>query len=368
MAFTQAVNVDSLKRANESYQPVIHTLPLVALTELAQSLRLNILQVDGEDVRVNRRRAAGQMRPYYAGCTDGQKKEILKFVEMRLKPEKVFSSINDNVTNYSTKKILSNGGEPVDNKAKKHPLEYEMIKANIESFGEDVCAAVWFGERDNEGKTPLAGFNGFFAVLDALKTAELISEAEGNLKTTGAITAPANDTDVAAFTTLATFIRSAHPMLRRGPVQLTCAESVIVAAKSAYKNMTKAFQDPTTAQLQDALRNHGECPQLEICSHPSLGTGSKLMLHKVGLFEVGRGAGNASGFCQVRAPYEDPNEVQFWVQDDYGTRVSDVHKKVFMTNEQTNTAPDLYGDYTPVDPSPGPLSNERGTEEVVPES
>lgn len=343
----KAINVGSLLRANETYQPVIQALPFVALQEMAQALNMNILFVDKEDVLVNRRRAAGVMRPYFPGCTDDQKQELLKFVEMRLRTEKVFSDIRDNVTNYEDKKILSNAGALVDNKSKKHPIEFEMIKANVQSFGEDVCLAVWFGERDTEGKTPLAGFNGIFTVLDLLKTAGHISAEEGNLKTTGAITMPADGTSTAAYDTLVSFIRSANPFLRKGRVQLTCAQNVISAAKAAYKNKTKAFQDPTYDQFLAALRDASETPGLEICTHEAIGTGSKLILHKVGLLDVGREPGKGHDFCQIRNIGNDPNEVQFWIQDGFGTRVRDVHKKVFLTNEQTNTAPDLYGDYTP---------------------
>ncbi len=172
-----------------------------------------------------------------------------------------------------------------------------------------------------------------------------------DLKTTGEIKKPTSGSDTAAFDTLVSFIQSAHPMLRNGVVQLTCAENVIIAAKAAYKNMTKSYKDPNTNELIEALRDHAECQQLQVCTHPSLGSGSKLMLHKPGLFDIGREDGDGSNFVQIRAPYEDPNEVQFWIQDGFGTRVNDVHEKVFCTNEQVNKAPSIYGDYTPETPA-----------------
>ena len=72
------MNIDSLKRANEQYQGVVYTLPLVALQEMAAALKMNIIFVDKEDVIINRRRAAGQMRPYFPGCTDNEKSELMK--------------------------------------------------------------------------------------------------------------------------------------------------------------------------------------------------------------------------------------------------------------------------------------------------
>ena len=343
-----AMNIDSLKRANEQYQGVVYTLPLVALQEMAAALKMNIIFVDKEDVIINRRRAAGQMRPYFPGCTDNEKSELMKFVEMRLKVDKIYSEIEDNVTNYEDKKIFSNAGEVVDNKTKKHPAEFEMIKANIQSFGEDICAAAWFGERDITKKSPLAGFNGVYTVMDLLKTAGYISEEEGNLVESGAITAPADSTSTAAYDSLVEWISSASSFLLSGDVQLLCAKSVVFAAKKAYKNKVKAHKDPTMAEFLEALRDDTFAPGLEVSFHDALGTGSRMILTKKGNIDLGRQTGKGAEFCQVRNYSKDPNEVQFWIQDAFGTRIRDVHKKVFMTNEQTNTAPaGLYGDYTP---------------------
>lgn len=344
----KAINVESLKNANETYQNVIYTLPFFALNEMAAALNMNILSVDKEDVITNRRRAGNLLRPYYQGCTDDKKREVMKFEEMRLVVEKVFADLRDNVTNYEDKKILSRAGTVVDNKTKKHPLEYEMIKAILESFGEDACVAVWHAERDTTNDSPLGSFNGIYTIIGALKTAEMISEAAGNMKTSGAITAPVGDATT-PYDNLVKWIQSADPMLKKGKVQLTVAQSVITAAKAGYKNKTKAFQDPTFDQFLAALRDVTEIPGLEICTHEALGTGSQMILHKVGLLDIGRQAGGSSNFCQIRSISADPNEVQFWVQDGYGTRLRDVHRKVFMTNEQTNTAPDLLADYAPTE-------------------
>lgn len=343
----KAINVDSLRNANETYQNVIYTLPFISLNEMAAALNMNILSVDKVDVITNRRRAGNLMRPYYQGCTDDKKREVMKFVEMRLEIEKVFADLRDNVTNYEDKKVLSAAGSSVaDNKTKKHPLEYEMIKAVLESFGEDACVAVWHAERDTTNDTPMGSFNGIYTIIGALKTSELITEAEGNLKTSGAITMPTGDAST-PYDNLVKWLQSADPMLKKGKVQLTCAQSVITAAKAGYKNKTKAFMDPTYDQFLAALRDASEIPGLVIGTHEALGTGSQLILHKVGLLDIGRQAGGSSNFCQIRNISNDPNDVQFWLQDGYGTRIRDVHRKVFMTNEQTNTAPDLMADYTP---------------------
>lgn len=47
---------------------------------------------------------------------------------------------------------------------------------------------------------------------------------------------------------------------------------------------------------------------------------------------VGFAPANPSQFIQVRAPYEDPNLVQFWIQAKMGVRIDTWHPKAFATN------------------------------------
>jgi hypothetical protein len=98
-------------------------------------------------------------------------------------------------------------------------------------------------------------------------------------------------------------------------------------------------------EVLEAIREDAFCPGLILSTHEALGTGSKLVLQKVGNMDMGFNTNKSNQFCQVRNIFEDPNEVQFWIEAAYGTRVRDVHQKVFKTNEQTNTGLDLAGDY-----------------------
>lgn len=69
------------------------------------------------------------------------------------------------------------------------------------------------------------------------------------------------------------------------------------------------------------------------------------MLMKDGLLDFGWNTQRATQFVQVRDPFEDPNDVQFWLQAAYGTRIQDWHEKVFRINDQTNECINLAGDY-----------------------
>ena len=122
------VNIDKLTRAAVQYNNVLRELPYFKFLEIAKKLRINVLEVDGEDILISKRRKADFLRPYKAGLTLKDRKELMKFFEASLKPELTYAEVIDNITNYREKKVLSNAGEAVDNKSKKHPLELIILR------------------------------------------------------------------------------------------------------------------------------------------------------------------------------------------------------------------------------------------------
>jgi hypothetical protein len=352
MATTPAVNIASLTRAAIQYNDVLRELPFYQLNSVCQNLRINILQVDGEDRLISIRRKGGILRPYVAGLPLGKEQELMKFYESTLKPERTYAEIVDNITNYTDKKIISNQGEMVDNKTKKHPLELTILSNIVKSYSEDVTFALFFAERDTTVMSPMTAFTGFFPKLDILVTAGEISSAKGNLKTTGAfvdpttVVSPTETTDAAAYKQLVDFVKSANPLLRNtGEVLLYASENPIECARKSLWKMTKSFQYPTVDQLMAQLRSDAKVPGLQLVYDVTLGSGDKLMMMKPGLLDLGVSNQSDDSFVQVRNPYADPNEVQFWIQASYDTRIKDVHPKLFQTNEQVNTGVIYSGDY-----------------------
>ena len=253
----------------------------------------------------------------------------MKIVVFELKPQGCFMEGYDNLTNYDEEKVMSNAGVKVDDKTKKHPLECEIIKAEVETFNEDVVSAIFFGERDETKKTPTAAFNGFYTTLDLLKTAGYISAAEGNLQTTGAIV-NTEEKPSDAFDKTAVFIRKAHSSLRNAKnVMLIVSNTVVANLLDGYKAKCKSFGDPTMAQMTQALRDASMCQGLEIGTHSCLGTVSKMILVVPGIMDLGRNEGNGGQFCQVRDVATDPNEGQFWIPDGVDTRMQELSAKLF---------------------------------------
>ena len=341
MAQERVINIDELKRYAKTYDGVLRVLPFFSLQEFAQRMKLNVIEVRDEDVLVNFRRKAGNTGPYKAGASISYPDEIGKIVEMSLKPELTVSRIKDNIQNYKEKRVISNAGEPVDHVSKRHPLEKSVIDNMVISHTEDVIFSAFFAERNEEVYSPITAFTGFFPWIDHFKTTSDISLANGNLVPTGEF--GSND-GVDDYDRLVSFLRQAHPMLKRGAV-LYYSSSVELVCKEALRQKTKAFKRPTSEEFWEAVKDDANFPMLQPVSHEAYGTGSALILVKPGMLDLGVNTRRASQFVQVRDIFEDPNDVQFWLQSAYGTRFQDVHRKVFQVNECTNQGVDLAGDY-----------------------
>lgn len=338
------VSVEGLKRAAVTYQALLRLLPYEVFAQVAARSKIVVVEVDNEDVIHNKRRGANVMGAYVPGMEIKNQEDLVRFVSMSLKPELVYCSMVDNINNYSDKKVISNAGEPVNHKTKKHPLEAMIVKDQVISFLEDVSYSMFFSERDEAVASPLTAFNGFFTKINAAVTGGLIAADQGNLKTTGAFAMPTNDTDTAAYSKLVEFVGSANNFLRRN-CELRISEDVFRAARAAYKNKCKSFADPSNAQFLEALKSDAFVTNMDVIADPTYGKGSKLLLTAPKLLEFGQASNNAGSFVQVRDPFPDPNDVQFWIQSAYDTRINDIHSKVFQTNEQQNTHLDLAGDY-----------------------
>ncbi len=340
------INFDGLSSAAKTWDPVLRTLPFIKLNDAAARLRLNIVNVpSGKHIIKNKRRKAGLLAPYSVGLTLGDQKELMKFYEAALEPLIVFAENNDNVTNYEEMNIISNQGNAVDNKTKKHPLEYIIIRDMVISVGEDVAFNLFTAQRDEEVLSPATAFNGFNYKLSLLKTAGEISLANKNLLNSGKFGTGTTEAPVDDYQKLVDWLRQANYFLRQGEQILYASEHVMLAVRRSYKDRVKAHTDPTFEDTVKLLRDDANMSRLQIISQPEFGTGDQLMLMKPGLLDVGVRNKTDEQYVQVRNTEKDPNEVQFWIQAAYDTRIQDIHPKLFMINEEINTVESLAGDY-----------------------
>lgn len=345
------ITVTGLKQAAEKYDPILRTLPAWQLRQAITELKLNMKKVDLKDVRTMKRRHAGGTKPYVTTAESiSYSDNLLEFETSELAVDPTVFCTKENIMSYEgTKDYTFIGGKPVDNVAKKHPLEYQILEAMILNHSEDIMFALFHAGRDNSGSTPQTAFNGFYTQVDALITAGKLTAARGNYAPTGAFTRPTSTSDTAAYENLVDWILGSHPMLRSsigGDPILYITEDTLLAVREALRNKLQYLSYPSMDQLTTYLREDARTPGLQIISHIALGQGSRLMLAKPGLLDFGWNTEAAAKFVQVRNPFEDPNVVQFWLQAAYGTRINDWHEKVFRTNDQTNEVVNLAGDYS----------------------
>ena len=348
MPTLKPVDVTGLQKAAAQYDRTLRMLPAFMMEEAIKTLRLNVRQVPAKQVLTHVRRRAGGTHAYAPGNNISNFESILSYEHSELMVHETVFNMKDNIHNYDDVDVQYLGGKPVDDVAKRHPLEFQILKAMVKSHAEDVMFSMFHAERVDNGSTPLSAFNGFFTQVDALITDGKVTAARGNYAPTGAFEAPVDSDDYAAYENLCAFIGGAHPMLRSsigGTPLLYVTETVLLNVRAALRNKLKVLEYPTMAEVLKYVREDSLCPSLEFVTHLALGTGHRVMLIKSGLLDFGWNTQQATSFVQVRDPYEDPNEVQFWLQAAYGTRIQDWHEKVFRINDQINSSLDLSGDY-----------------------
>jgi hypothetical protein len=339
------VNVTSLQRAAEKYQKDFILLPYAILIPTLRELKLTMLEVDNKDIVIVKERSGGAARPYVAG-TPNYKAEISRLLERELQTYTAYAAIKDNITNYKTKRVLYDATkDKVNNKTKQHPLERDIIADVIITVGEDIIDCLFHSARDVEDQTPMGMANGYNTLIDTLVAAGEISLAKGNLVECSALTAPSDASDLTAFNSLKAWLRNIDHKWRNKDVVLYIPYDSLYNVKDALENKKTSYKDVTFASLLTQLREDCGIPNLQIVSHYALGTGDRLILTQPGNLDLGMNTFSDVGFVQVRNPYEDANEVQFWNQFDIGMRIKNLNKRGFMISDGSITANPLSGDY-----------------------
>jgi hypothetical protein len=343
------VNLTSLTRANETYQPTLRQLPAFLLEPFVSKFHLNLLEVDTKDVILHMRRRGAMMKPYgSSGTGTASDSEAFKLIESALTVDKCFIALKDYIGNYTDKRVLAAAGNKVDNKSKTHPLEKQILENVVKTFIEDFVVCSFHAERDSEGTSPIDAFDGFYTKLGDLITAGEVSTAKGNLIETGAFTAPSSGTDITELTQLIAFFRSLDPFLKNNQVDWIVPEIIVQYCRDALGNKNSGFKNVTNQDLVEYIKNNADMAYVpNLITHPVLGTGQRMIVCEPGLLSVGMNSKTDAQFVQVRAPYEDPNLIQFWIQGDFGTRIDDWDKKKFACNDQASVANvALMGDYS----------------------
>ena len=181
-----------------------------------------------------------------------------------------------------------------------------MVSNITKSHCEDVAFSLCCAERDEESSSPITAFDGLHTIVDKIITAGDINVARKNLVISGSFTMPTSESDTSAYDGLVAWILETHPILRSsvgGIPQLQISQSVLMAARAALRNKLKAFDYPSTAKMLEHLREDAFCPSLIFSTHECLGTGSRLVLQKVGNMDLAINTQAAAKFIQIRYIY-----------------------------------------------------------------
>jgi len=341
----KVVNVESLQRASIQYDPILRTLPFMELRGRLAAMGIRFISSDKILKEVEMQRKGGLAKPYVPGATIEYEDELMKLREAVLTPEWGKCCIKENIMNYEDVNVVSNSPENVDPVTKKHPLELIIIQNQVKTVNEDLLDALYFMERDADDKSPYGLANGINYLIDAEIADAKISAALGNLYATGAIVAPATSADTAAYDQLVAFVRSADRFLRRNGI-LKMTPKVYFYATDALKNKLKVNDVVQPSLFMQMLTADTDSPStMKLSVEDEMGSGDRVILTLPDNFDFSLWTESAGNFCQVRNPYEDPNDVQFWMQFKTGTRVRSIHRKSFLVNDGTAVANQLSGDY-----------------------
>lgn len=348
------VNVASLTRAAETFSAELETLPFITLEEAMMELGINILEITGKDTIIAFHRKGGLAKPYSSttAVENFYSSEVGKAVQRSLEVQPCVVVFKDFIDSYKDKKVITNAGEKVNNQDKNHPLEKLILDSIVKTGSEDMISTTCHGERDEADLSPIGMFDGMNKIIDDDISAGRISAALKNYIVLGTspFVAPADTlnptTNTTAWDNLVKFIKNVNPYLRKNgmlyiPYNIlqNCMDACAIAM--AYKPNVMSY-DVFLAALQSKVMSKN----LRICSHEALGTGDRITMQLPGNMDLGMNTKSDKGFVQVRAPFENPNLIQFWMQWEAGFRVRSVHAKVFAVSDGTPVADlELAGDY-----------------------
>jgi hypothetical protein len=327
MAAASAVDISSLSESAIRYQKDLQMLPYATMAPVLGQLGITLYPgIQNKDVMTNFLRENGIAKPYVSGASlIGS--DIGKVEQKTLEIHLAFANVKDNIQNYKTVTV----GPDVllgKNQSKQHPWQVVMLSTIVKTFAEDVLDALYNAIRNTSTQTPMGLFNGYNKLIDDAITADEILIGKDNKFSTGVLSSSN------AYTQLEAMYKACHPMLRNRPSIMVMPYLIgdMYDADFFEEYKYKPVMDNFGRQFIQA--SNGLC---QIVRTPYL-SGQRVYITVPGNFHFGMDSMADQNFVQVRSPYEDPNDVQFWIQAGYGTRIQSFHRKVFMVNDQNDSS------------------------------
>jgi hypothetical protein len=342
----QSVTITDLQKVAQKFQKELRFLPYATLTEVLAKHFITLYPgVQHKDTKHSFERKQDIARPYKVGLTI-EEGSLGKMKSVDLEVELAYAAIVDNIQNYKEKELVRPEEMIGSNKTKKHPFQLIQMSQQIRTFAEDVCDAIFAGERDDDGNSALDLFDGIWKKIDDYITAGEISSSKGNYHDCGDLEAPvSNDTN--AIDRLVDFVRSADRNLRNNGILLMPFTTVQYCIDALENKNTYKSKDANVDLLLYYLQDKAQLKnKVKLVSSDIMGVGDRIIFTSPKNIDFGMNTSSDHEFCQLRDIYADPNNFQLWIQASYGTRINIVNKKEFMVNAGSVTAQQLSGDYS----------------------
>lgn len=337
------INVQSLNDSAIRMKPDLLKLPAMYLdTEMRQAGIMTLSGIQYIDRQHNYIRKGGVIAPYQKEMTETTD-ELGHVEENDLQMHLAAAYFYDHIQDYR-KTNVGNMSMLGTNKTYKNPAHALILYSSMLTVSEDLYDALFFAERDAAGKTKYDIFDGYYTIIDKARQSGRLNPAFRNMVRTGAIAAPVDENDFQAYEQAVAFIRGAHPVLTRGKCLLDVTPGTAQKISDAFYNKYKrslAFNE------LDGSFKFPEFPNVKVNPCPMMGEGDLMILTRDQNLHFGVDSESDDEKIDIVKTERNPNILRYWIQANYGTRVGNMHAKVFCVNDGTLSAIAFSGDENP---------------------
>lgn len=239
-----------------------------------------------------------------------------------------------------------------DNTKFNYPFSEIAMMACIANYGEDIFDCLWHGDEsiDRKDKTNpkwyLHVMDGFITYLNKDISRGYINKDFGNFVEIGAIDAPADESDVAAYNEFVKFRNGWHQNLRNAKeVLVYCSEETGAAIARAYKNLNRSLQG--VRYMEDDTYKFPEWRNIVIVPEASFGVGDKMIATVGENFEYCVDSMDSRNGIHVQVGSDkDAFDIAFQPQSIQGVRVLNIASSYFCMTNGSLAPNDIAGDYT----------------------
>jgi hypothetical protein len=302
----------------------------------------------------------GAIRPYdlTKSYDESDAKEVAKLIERKLKTYLAFRPAAMNLQRFKEKEPFEATDKVDESTLMRLPQTTHAILQAGEMYGQEVLQAVFHGDRKKGSESPYGIIDGLFVQIAKDMTAYqdedgneipiLISEKNGNLIKTAAITKPTSTEDYAAYDVFESFVEALDPSLADNPdgVLIIADKKRAAYIFQAYMNRYPNLQN--SVKYEDGYKFF-TLDNVTLIGTPLMGDTDTLIATVPNNFSLGIESERSDNNVFVKQHGFDPNKINLWIQSAQGVRLDNPTKSHFAIScteegQLHETTPYVYGD------------------------